>query len=90
MDSHPCDVFLQLVSLNLSSNRLLSLRSIEEMVSRAPNVTALDLGRNQVRAAEELDKLKGWNLTTLTLDKNPLCDKFPGSSEYVRYTRDVP
>jgi Leucine-rich repeat (LRR) protein len=76
------------VGLNLSNNRMLSLSSIQEMVTQAPNVTALNLSRNQLRAMEELDKLKGWQqLTEIILDKNPMCDRFASKAkaEYIRY-----
>ncbi|KAK7103111.1 nuclear RNA export factor 1-like [Littorina saxatilis] len=77
----------ELVGLNLSSNRMLSLSSVQEMVQRAPNVVSLDLSKNQLRAVEELDKLKGWQLTELVLDKNPLCDRIHGQTEYVSAVR---
>ena len=77
------------MGLNLGNNRMLSLSSVQDIVSRAPNVTSLNLSRNQVRAVEELDKLKGWQLTELVLDRNPLCDRFSNKTEYVRYCLGV-
>ena len=73
----------------MGNNRMLSLSSVEDIVSRAPNVTFLNLSKNQIRAVEELDKLKGWQLTELVLDRNPLCDRFANKTEYVRYCTHV-
>lgn len=75
----------ELVGLNLSNNRMLSLASLEKLVSQAPNVTALNLSRNQLRDVEQLDNLKGWQLTELILDHNPLCNKFTSKTDYIRY-----
>lgn len=78
----------ELVGLNLSKNRMMSLSSMQDIVTRAPNVTSLNLGQNQLNRIEELDKIKHWKLTELILDGNPLCDKF-SKTDYVRYSAAV-
>ncbi|KAL8565145.1 hypothetical protein ACOMHN_003932 [Nucella lapillus] len=76
----------ELVGLNLSKNRLLSLTSMQDMATKAPNVTSLNLGNNQLYRIEELDKIKRWSLTELILDGNPLCSKF-SKTDYISAVR---
>ena len=65
----------------MSNNRLSNLSLMAELVKGTPNVVSLNLGQNQVRAMEELDKLKGWsNLAELVLDGNDVCSKYDKTS----------
>nr|KAG5687808.1 hypothetical protein BaRGS_005438 [Batillaria attramentaria] len=41
----------------------------------------------QIRDVSELDKVKGWQLLELVLDRNPLCDHFKDNSSYVSAIR---
>lgn len=76
----------ELVGLNLSHNRLLSLTGIQDLVTKAVHITSLDLSLNQLRNMGELDKIKGWQLQELVLNKNPLCecDQYKDNTSYVR------
>ena len=38
----------------------------------------------QIRAIEELEKIKTWNLLELILDGNDLCDRFKDQAAYIR------
>ncbi|XP_076442062.1 nuclear RNA export factor 1-like isoform X2 [Babylonia areolata] len=77
----------ELVGLNLSKNRLLSLSLLQDMTSKATNVTSLNLGHNQLNRIDELDKIKQWKLVELVLDGNPLCDKFSSKADYISAVR---
>ncbi|XP_041353365.1 nuclear RNA export factor 1-like [Gigantopelta aegis] len=77
----------ELVGLDLSSNRLLSLSHMTDLVSAAPFVTKLNIGKNQLRSIEELQKIEGWKLLQLVLDGNDLCDRYKERSEYISMVR---
>ncbi|XP_046327842.1 nuclear RNA export factor 1-like [Haliotis rufescens] len=77
----------ELTSLNLSNNRLLSLTHMSDMVSAASGITSLDLGKNQLRSIEELDKISGWKLDHIQLDGNDLCDRFKDRNQYISAVR---
>ncbi|BFZ07487.1 hypothetical protein BsWGS_10526 [Bradybaena similaris] len=78
----------ELSGLDISKNRILSLGHMCDLVKAAPNVTSLNLGHNQIRTLDELDKLKGWtNITELILDGNDLCNKFSNENVYISAVR---
>lgn len=74
----------ELVCLNLSNNRLFKLDDLAELVNKVPNLKTLNLSHNELKSERELDKVKGFKLTELWLDRNPLCDHFKDQSSYIR------
>lgn len=78
---------LQLSGLDLSSNKLLSLSHLRDMVKAAPGLTYLNLSRNHLRHINELEKVKGWcGLMELMLEGNELCNQYKNKSQ-TEYTR---
>lgn len=64
---------LQLLSLNLSNNRLQYLQIYSDLPAKCPNLRFLDLSENQLRSPAELEHIAGMkNLHTLVLENNPL------------------
>ncbi|KAI4893707.1 hypothetical protein NFI96_012162 [Prochilodus magdalenae] len=78
----------ELVCLNLSNNRLYKLDELTELVNKAPNIKKLNLSHNELKSERELDKVKGFKLTELWLDRNPLCDHFKDQSTYISAIRE--
>ncbi|NP_001263633.1 nuclear RNA export factor 1 isoform 2 [Mus musculus] len=74
----------ELLSLNLSSNRLYKLDDMSSIVQKAPNLKTLNLSGNELKTERELDKIKGLKLEELWLDRNPMCDNFGDQSSYIR------
>ncbi|NXG39860.1 NXF1 factor, partial [Dromaius novaehollandiae] len=74
----------ELLSLNLSSNKLYRLDDLGELAQKAAGLKILDLSRNELKSDRELDKVKGLKLEELWLDGNPLCDAFRDQSTYIR------
>uniref|UniRef100_A0A8C5WNV7 Nuclear RNA export factor 1 n=1 Tax=Laticauda laticaudata TaxID=8630 RepID=A0A8C5WNV7_LATLA len=66
----------ELLSLNLSDNKLYRLDDMAGLHRKVPNLKILNLSCNQLKTEHELDKLKGLKLDELWLDNNPLCDGF--------------
>ena len=71
----------------LSSNRLSDLGMISELVTKATNVTKLDLSKNNIQNEAELDKISDMKLVDLRLDKNPISRRFSEESHYVSAVR---
>ncbi|XP_008271313.1 nuclear RNA export factor 2 [Oryctolagus cuniculus] len=80
--------FSELVSLNLSSNKLYQLNGLCDIVEKAPKVKILNLSANKLRTAWELEKVKELDLEELWLEGNPLCRTFPSHAAYVSAIRD--
>lgn len=74
----------ELLSLNLSSNKLYKLDDMSSIVQKAPNLKILNLSANELKSERELDKVKGLKLEELRLEGNPLCDTFRDQSTYIR------
>lgn len=74
----------ELLSLNLSNNRLYRLEDMSSIVQKAPNLKILNLSGNELKSERELDKIKGLKLEELWLDGNTLCDTFRDQSTYIR------
>lgn len=74
----------ELLSLNLSNNRLYKLDDMSSIVQKAPNLKTLNLSGNELKSEWELDKIKGLKLEELWLDRNPMCDTFRDQSTYIR------
>ncbi|XP_069036342.1 nuclear RNA export factor 1 isoform X2 [Lepisosteus oculatus] len=78
----------ELVSLNLSNNRLYKLDDMAELVGRVPTLKILNLSHNELKTERELDKIKGFKLEELWLDRNPLCNHFKDQSTYISAVRE--
>ncbi|XP_045146515.1 nuclear RNA export factor 2-like [Echinops telfairi] len=75
--------FPELLSLNLRNNKLYRLDSLSNIVEMAPKLQILNLSKNELKSAWELDKIKGLNLKELWLKGNPLCRNYSNNSTYV-------
>nr|XP_030689702.1 nuclear RNA export factor 1 isoform X3 [Globicephala melas] len=78
----------ELLSLNLSNNKLYRLDDLSSIVQKAPNLKILDLSGNELKSERELDKIKGLKLEELWLDRNTLCDTFRDQSTYISAVRE--
>uniref|UniRef100_A0A452E2Q6 Nuclear RNA export factor 1 n=1 Tax=Capra hircus TaxID=9925 RepID=A0A452E2Q6_CAPHI len=86
----------ELLSLNLSNNKLYRLDDLSSIVQKAPNLKILNLSGNEVtgslyqhlKSERELDKIKGLKLEELWLDGNTLCDTFRDQSTYISAVRE--
>ncbi|XP_076972045.1 nuclear RNA export factor 1 isoform X2 [Tamandua tetradactyla] len=78
----------ELLSLNLSNNRLYRLDDLSNIVQKAPNLKILNLSENELKSEWELDKIKGLKLEELWLDGNPLCDAFRDQFTYISAIRE--
>ncbi|XP_043826580.1 nuclear RNA export factor 1 [Dromiciops gliroides] len=78
----------ELLSLDLSDNRLYKLDYLSEIVQKAPNLKILNLSGNELKSERELDKVKGLKLDELWLTGNPLCNAFRDQSSYMSAIRE--
>ncbi|XP_006214897.1 nuclear RNA export factor 1 [Vicugna pacos] len=78
----------ELLSLNLSNNKLYRLDDLSSIVQKAPNLKILNLSGNELKSERELDKIKGLKLEELWLDGNTLCDTFRDQSTYISAIRE--
>ncbi|XP_060032353.1 nuclear RNA export factor 1 isoform X6 [Erinaceus europaeus] len=78
----------ELLSLNLSNNRLYRLDDMSSIVQKAPNLKILNLSGNELKSERELDRIKGLKLEELWLDGNTLCDTFRDQSTYISAVRE--
>uniref|UniRef100_A0A671P3E2 Zgc:153681 n=1 Tax=Sinocyclocheilus anshuiensis TaxID=1608454 RepID=A0A671P3E2_9TELE len=70
------------------NNKLCKLNDIAELVNTAPNLQSLNLSHNELKSERELDKVKGFRLVELWLDRNPLCDDFKDQTTYISAVRE--
>ncbi|XP_058392399.1 nuclear RNA export factor 2-like [Diceros bicornis minor] len=75
--------FPKLLSLNLCDNKVYRLDGLSDIIQKAPTVKILNLSKNELKSARELDKMKGLKLEELWLEGNPLCDTFQDQSTYI-------
>ncbi|XP_044538752.1 nuclear RNA export factor 1-like [Gracilinanus agilis] len=78
----------QLLSLNLSNNRIYKLDDFAEIVHKAPNLRSLNLSCNELKSERELDKVKELKLGELWLVGNPLCKVFRNRASYLTAIRE--
>ena len=84
------DICPQLKILDLSNNRVSSLRIIENLSEMCPDLEELDLSKNIIRYSGEVTKLKGnKKLRKLWLTDNPLKDQFERSGSENSYRIEV-
>ncbi|ELK29127.1 Nuclear RNA export factor 2 [Myotis davidii] len=76
----------ELLSLNLCKNKLCHLDGLSDIIQIAPTIKTLNLSKNELKSAKELDKIKGLKLEELWLQGNPLCNTFPNQPTYIRTT----
>ncbi|XP_023606215.1 nuclear RNA export factor 2-like [Myotis lucifugus] len=77
----------ELLSLNLCKNKLCQLDGLSDIIQIAPTIKTLNLSKNELKSARELDKIKGLKLEELWLQGNPLCNTFPNQPTYVSAIR---
>uniref|UniRef100_A0ABI7YKE5 TAP-C domain-containing protein n=1 Tax=Felis catus TaxID=9685 RepID=A0ABI7YKE5_FELCA len=82
--------FPELLSLNLSNNKLYQLDGLSDIIQMVPTVKVLNLSKNELTLVWELNKMKGLKLEELWLEGNPLCDTFPDQSTYIRSVECFP
>ncbi|XP_043931305.1 nuclear RNA export factor 1 [Protopterus annectens] len=78
----------ELMSLDLSSNKLHYLDDVTDLLFGIRNLKILKLSQNELKYDRELDKLKGLKLDELWLDENPLCKTFADQAAYISNIRD--
>ncbi|MEE6527202.1 hypothetical protein FKM82_028399 [Ascaphus truei] len=74
----------ELLSLDISNNKLYRLDDMTELHLKVPNLKILNLSQNQLKSDRDLDRIKGLKLEELWLDGNPLCDNFRDHTSYIR------
>uniref|UniRef100_A0A8C5LAP5 Nuclear RNA export factor 2 n=1 Tax=Jaculus jaculus TaxID=51337 RepID=A0A8C5LAP5_JACJA len=74
--------FPELLSLNLRNNKLYQLDSLITVVKMAPHVKILNLSKNELKSAWELEKVKELQLEELWLEGNPFCSTFSDERAY--------
>ncbi|KAJ3581218.1 hypothetical protein NHX12_016900, partial [Muraenolepis orangiensis] len=77
----------ELVSLNLSNNRIQRLDDLADVMGKAPQLKILNLSNNWLKSDRELDKIKGLKLVELWLDKNPLSSSYKDQASYISDVR---
>ncbi|KAG9475416.1 nuclear RNA export factor 1-like [Eleutherodactylus coqui] len=78
----------ELLSLDLSNNKLYRLDYMSEIHLKAPNLKILNLSDNLLRSVKDLDKIKNLKLEMLWLNGNPLCKNFKDQTVYISAMRD--
>ncbi|XP_053304508.1 nuclear RNA export factor 1 [Spea bombifrons] len=78
----------ELLSLDISNNKIYKLDDMAEIHNKAPNLKILHLSNNMLKTERELDAIKGLKLEELWLDGNPLCDNFHDEGVYIRAVRE--
>ncbi|XP_069168462.1 nuclear RNA export factor 1 isoform X2 [Procambarus clarkii] len=79
----------QVEEIDLSHNKINNLDALGCVVTSCPNLQKLDLGKNKLLNMDSLNQLAGLNLTELTLEGNPLCDKFRETEVYISAVRKL-
>ncbi|XP_071514472.1 nuclear RNA export factor 1-like [Panulirus ornatus] len=77
----------QVEEIDLSYNKIHGLDELERIVSSCPNLQRLNLGKNKIQNEAALEKLSGLGIIDLTLEGNPLCDKFRDTETYISAVR---
>ncbi|XP_066438747.1 nuclear RNA export factor 1-like isoform X2 [Eleutherodactylus coqui] len=77
----------ELISLDLSNNKLYRFDHMSEIHLVAPNLKILNLSDNLLRSEKDLDKIKKLKLEMLWLNGNPLCKNFKDQTVYISAMR---
>uniref|UniRef100_A0A8C5QZX1 Nuclear RNA export factor 1 n=1 Tax=Leptobrachium leishanense TaxID=445787 RepID=A0A8C5QZX1_9ANUR len=78
----------ELLSLDLSNNKLFTLKDLHTIDVKAPKLKILNLSNNSIKREHELDKIRSLKLEELWLEGNPFCQAFPDKSLYISAIRD--
>ncbi|XP_056383530.1 nuclear RNA export factor 1 [Hyla sarda] len=78
----------ELLSLDLSSNKLYRLDHLSQIHLKVPNLKILNLSDNLLKTEKDLDKIKSLKLEMLWLDGNPLCNNFRDQTVYISAMRE--
>lgn len=73
--------------IDLSHNKMTCLDELERLKSSCTNLHRLSLKKNKLASPDSLDKLSGMQITDLTLEDNPLCDRFRDTESYISAVR---
>ncbi|KAG8437936.1 hypothetical protein GDO86_008575 [Hymenochirus boettgeri] len=73
----------ELLSLDISNNKLFKLDDLSEIHLKVPNLKILNLSQNLLKSDRELEKIKSLKLEELWLEGNPLCDAFRDQARYI-------
>ncbi|CAD5232426.1 unnamed protein product [Bursaphelenchus xylophilus] len=74
--------------LSLKGNRLSMLDTAMSLTFAAPGIVELDLSNNQIKAVEQLDKLRKWGVERLHLENNPFTSEYADGSSYTSAIHD--
>uniref|UniRef100_A0A8C5WKE9 Nuclear RNA export factor Tap RNA-binding domain-containing protein n=1 Tax=Leptobrachium leishanense TaxID=445787 RepID=A0A8C5WKE9_9ANUR len=74
----------ELLSLDLSNNKLCRLENLCTIDVKAPKLKILNLSNNSVKRERALDEIRSMKLEELWLKGNPLCQTFRYKSLYIR------
>uniref|UniRef100_A0A1I8AU22 TAP-C domain-containing protein n=1 Tax=Steinernema glaseri TaxID=37863 RepID=A0A1I8AU22_9BILA len=81
--------FSGITALSLRNNRLRTLDYVANFICRAPKIKTLDLSNNAIEKADQLEKLRGWNIETLFMENCPIGTTFTDGMEYVRMVHGI-
>ncbi|KAK4312904.1 hypothetical protein Pmani_015704 [Petrolisthes manimaculis] len=73
--------------IDLSYNKLHTLEQLDRLASACSSLVRLSLKKNKLVNEMSLDKLNGLGIVELTLEGNPVCDKFRDSETYISAVR---
>lgn len=79
----------ELCCLDMSNNKLVHMDHLAALAPSTSDLKALNLGKNKIAYIDQIGKLKAWKLESLTLDGNPVCDKFNDQTSYISAIRKV-
>lgn len=71
-------------AIDASDNKIFNVEQMKSLISKAPALKSLNLGKNRLTQISLLDRLQGLPLEELILHQNPLCDRFTDQSTYIR------
>lgn len=83
-------LYPQLLSLDLSNNRLQRLEMYADLSAKCSELQVLNLSTNQIRSPVELEHMSGLKkLTTLVLENNPLSQQNVDFASYSSNLRKI-
>lgn len=77
----------QVEEIDLSCNKIHTLEEIERIIPVCTNLKRLNLEKNKLMNVDCLAKLQGLAIMELSLEGNPLCDKFTDTETYFSSVR---
>ncbi|XP_071962613.1 nuclear RNA export factor 1-like [Antedon mediterranea] len=79
----------EIQSLSVSKCVMYSLKTLEGLAEKLPNLKIIDVTHNKLKRVKELECLKGLKLEELKLEGNPLCDFYKDKTDYVSDIRQI-